>query len=162
MIVVKHKYTKQFLAPLIAESYSFSELVRKLELAPHGGTNNHLKKVATKFNIDFSHFNGRNWTKGKILINRQRSAAEILIRLPRGSNKAQAYQLRRALLAEGVLEICTECGTGPEYNRKPLRLQIHHIDGDVLNNVKDNLQFLCPNCHSQTDNYMAKNIKATR
>ena len=30
---------------------------------------------------------------------------------------------------------------------------IHHIDGDHKNNVKTNLVLLCPNCHSQTDNY---------
>lgn len=32
-------------------------------------------------------------------------------------------------------------------------LQVHHIDGDALNNKEDNLQLLCPNCHSLTENY---------
>lgn len=31
--------------------------------------------------------------------------------------------------------------------------QLHHIDGDETNNELSNLQMLCPNCHSQTDNY---------
>lgn len=30
-------------------------------------------------------------------------------------------------------------------------LEIHHIDGDHKNNKPDNLQILCPNCHSLTD-----------
>ena len=32
-------------------------------------------------------------------------------------------------------------------------MQLHHIDGNNSNNSLDNLQMLCPNCHSQTDNY---------
>ena len=31
--------------------------------------------------------------------------------------------------------------------------QLHHIDGDNTNNELSNLQILCPNCHSQTENY---------
>lgn len=27
-------------------------------------------------------------------------------------------------------------------------LHVHHIDGDATNNSEDNLQLLCPNCHS--------------
>jgi transposase-like protein len=32
-------------------------------------------------------------------------------------------------------------------------MQLHHIDGNNKNNSLDNLQMLCPNCHSQTENY---------
>lgn len=41
-------------------------------------------------------------------------------------------------------------------------LQIHHIDGDCLNNKEENLQLLCPNCHSLTDNYGSRNKNCTR
>ena len=52
-------------------------------------------------------------------------------------------------------EICNFEG----YNSKTGNtiLQIHHIDGDCTNNNKNNLQVLCPNCHTMTDNYMALN-----
>jgi hypothetical protein len=46
-----------------------------------------------------------------------------------------------------------------EWNKLPITLQAHHIDGDRTNNVLDNLSLLCPNCHSQTDNFGSKNIK---
>ena len=39
---------------------------------------------------------------------------------------------------------------------------MHHKDGDPKNNDFSNLQILCPNCHSQTDNYCAKNRKAEK
>lgn len=40
-------------------------------------------------------------------------------------------------------------------------LQVHHIDGNCLNNSEDNLQLLCPNCHSLTENYGSRNVYAT-
>ena len=42
---------------------------------------------------------------------------------------------------------------------KPIKLHLHHIDGDHTNNEFDNLQILCPNCHAQTDNYGVYNSK---
>lgn len=41
-------------------------------------------------------------------------------------------------------------------------LQIHHIDGDCMNNAEENLQLLCPNCHSLTENFGARNQNCTR
>ena len=39
---------------------------------------------------------------------------------------------------------------------------MHHKDGDHLNNNLDNIQLLCPNCHSQTHNFAGnKNLKGT-
>lgn len=58
---------------------------------------------------------------------------------------------------------CQKCGWGEEnpYTHK-IPLQIHHIDGNSLNNSEDNLQVLCPNCHSLTDNYGSRNSNAPR
>lgn len=36
-------------------------------------------------------------------------------------------------------------------------LEIHHIDGDHTNNKEDNLELLCPNCHSLTDTFKSLN-----
>ena len=46
-----------------------------------------------------------------------------------------------------------------EWFGEPITLQLHHIDGDHFNNELDNLKILCPNCHSQTDNFCGKNHK---
>lgn len=58
---------------------------------------------------------------------------------------------------------CQKCGWGEVNiftNRIPL--QIHHIDGDCTNNVEDNLQLLCPNCHSLTNNFGSRNKDSKR
>lgn len=43
-------------------------------------------------------------------------------------------------------------------------LQVHHKDGNCLNNNEDNLELLCPNCHALTENYgnLNKNSKRIR
>jgi len=41
----------------------------------------------------------------------------------------------------------------------PIPLELHHIDGNQTNVSLDNLQLLCPNCHTLTDNYRGKGVK---
>jgi hypothetical protein len=36
---------------------------------------------------------------------------------------------------------------------QPISLQLEHKDGNHNNNAKENLELLCPNCHSQTSTY---------
>ena len=58
---------------------------------------------------------------------------------------------------------CQLCGWGevnPFTNKVPL--QIHHIDGNSENNAEENLQVLCPNCHSLTENFGSRNTNAPR
>ena len=52
---------------------------------------------------------------------------------------------------------CEDCGNLGEHNGKPLALQLDHKDGNAGNDKPDNVRLLCPNCHSQTDTYTAKN-----
>lgn len=58
---------------------------------------------------------------------------------------------------------CERCGWGEINsftNKSPL--QIHHIDGNSENNAEENLQVLCPNCHSLTENFGSRNTNAPR
>lgn len=52
---------------------------------------------------------------------------------------------------------CELCGWG-EINpfTKIIPLEIHHIDSDHTNNNESNLQVLCPNCHSLTENFRSR------
>jgi 5-methylcytosine-specific restriction endonuclease McrA len=52
---------------------------------------------------------------------------------------------------------CSVCGLDDNWNKQPLTLEFDHIDGDHKNNVPANIRVLCPNCHSQTPTYKAKN-----
>lgn len=65
--------------------------------------------------------------------------------------------LKIRLLGAGLKEQrCELCGL-TEWRGRPLSLELHHVNGDGLDNRLVNLQFLCPNCHSQTDSWGGKN-----
>lgn len=75
----------------------------------------------------------------------------------KGNVKTSSNKLRQALFLSGYKENKCECCNITEWNGKPISMQLHHIDGNPLNNALENLQILCPNCHTQTDNYGSKN-----
>ena len=71
----------------------------------------------------------------------------------------QSFKLKNWLIKHGIKENkCEICGCS-EWNGKPINCQLHHKDGNKHNNALDNLQMLCPNCHSQTETFTAKNKK---
>lgn len=53
---------------------------------------------------------------------------------------------------------CEKCGLS-EWFGVPIILELHHEDGNKNNVDDNNLKLLCPNCHSQTDNWRGKNTK---
>ena len=68
-------------------------------------------------------------------------------------------KLKDRLVANGVKEYkCEICGIS-EWQNKQISLHLHHINGIHNDNRLENLQLLCPNCHSQTENYCDKNRK---
>lgn len=70
----------------------------------------------------------------------------------------KSSKLKRRCIEAGLLEDkCFECGNGPVWNKKPLVLQLDHINGVRSDNRIENLRILCPNCHTQTPTYAAKN-----
>lgn len=64
----------------------------------------------------------------------------------------------RRYLFEKYNKKCAKCGWG-ERNEftQTIPLEIHHKDGNYLNNKEDNLILLCPNCHSLTETYKSHN-----
>jgi hypothetical protein len=70
----------------------------------------------------------------------------------------QSNKLRKRLLKDGLKQNKCEICELEMWLDKPLKLELHHIDGNRHNNSIENIQLLCPNCHSYTDNYKGKNI----
>ena len=68
-------------------------------------------------------------------------------------------KLSKRLVKEGIKDYrCEICGI-VEWNGKQISLELNHIDGRNSNHSLENLQLICPNCHSQTDTYRSKKLK---
>lgn len=50
-----------------------------------------------------------------------------------------------------------ECGINGIWRNKKITLELDHINGIFDDNRIENLRFMCPNCHSQTDTFRGKN-----
>jgi Zn finger protein HypA/HybF involved in hydrogenase expression len=91
---------------------------------------------------------GNAHNKGKPAKNKL--SAEV--RLSMGSpfdHRTPAHKLRRALFEIGVEYVCKQCNMPPLWRGEPITLEVDHIDECYWNNTRENLQFLCPNCHAQ-------------
>ena len=51
---------------------------------------------------------------------------------------------------------CAICNIS-EWQEQKITLQVDHIDGNAGNNKPENLRLICPNCHSQTKTFGARN-----
>lgn len=64
------------------------------------------------------------------------------------STYIKSHILKQKLIRDGIKsEKCELCGLIMWLNKK-IPLELHHVDGNHFNNDIDNLQILCPNCHS--------------
>lgn len=142
------RYTKEELSAVVAECFSFAEVARRFGKSPVGGTCTHIKRMCERWDINTSHMTGQGHLKGKTT-NKRKPASDILVLGKQLDHRTKADLLRRALIEIGVPYICNDCGMGPMWNNKPITLEVDHIDECYWNNVATNLQFLCPNCHTQ-------------
>jgi 5-methylcytosine-specific restriction endonuclease McrA len=68
-------------------------------------------------------------------------------------------KLSKRLVENKLIEYkCNSCGIA-DYNNQAISLELNHIDGNRANHKLENLELLCPNCHSQTPTYRSKKLK---
>ena len=150
------------------ESCSYAEVLRKLGLRDCGGNYATLKRK-----IEIEEINLDAINRNRIIANKQRANSQHkdgtfkqpvpLEDVLTGNAKIlSSYHLKDRLIKEGYKEKkCERCGL-TEWLGEPIPLHLHHKDGNHDNNLMNNLEILCPNCHALTDNYTGKNIKITK
>lgn len=153
------KYTKELLEKLVKESNSITEVAKKLGRRTDGYSFTYLSNLIKSYKIDISHYKGRGWNKG-LVSKRKLSCDEILVN--DCTIRTKVLKLRRALIESGIEHKCACCGNNGIWNKVKLVLHVDHIDGNPLNNLKENLRFLCPNCHSQTETFGSKRLKKAK
>lgn len=136
-------YTIEELKEAAKISLSIGQLMDKLGVRRAGGNYGTIKKRIKDFNIDVSHFTGQSWNKGK------RSKTDDYL----------SWSTLRKMVLEKKENKCEICYL-TNWLDKPITFEIHHKDGNRENNKEENLQLLCPNCHSQIHNHKGRNRKS--
>ena len=102
-------------------------------------------------------FNAASWSKA--VKRKELRARARLIPIDQILRKAKSRcTVKRRLLEAGILSNrCDWCGL-TEWRGRPISIQIDHVNGVRNDNRLENLRMLCPNCHSQTETFAARNM----
>ncbi len=102
-----------------------------------------------------------SWTKavrrGDLTARARKIPLSELLRKPRTRRTVKKYLLEAGIL----INVCEECGLS-EWRGKPITIQVDHRNGIRDDHRFENLRMLCPNCHSQTDTFGARNLRRRR
>ncbi|MFF0585272.1 HNH endonuclease signature motif containing protein [Streptomyces sp. NPDC003781] len=151
------KWTREILEPVVAQSASVNDVLRRLGLDPVGGHHTNISRRIRAYGIDTSHFTSVVRTERQRHNQRRRTPEEILIEdTSTRARRIPGSRLKRALRELGMEERCALCGIEAVWLGEPLPLEVDHIDGNWRNNRIENLRLLCPNCHSTTDTYRGR------
>lgn len=119
----------------IEENQSKAYMCRELKCKPET-LNSYLKKM----NIEYA---GNQGLKGKKTDVKYKTAKEYI-----QNDYVSSHRLKIKLIRDGIKDDkCEICGISYWQGIK-LPLELHHKNGNHFDNNFDNLQILCPNCHS--------------
>ncbi|MGI5455212.1 HNH endonuclease [Streptomyces sp. CA-249302] len=147
------------LRELVENSTSYADVMRGLGLDVNDTNHRRIRRAASQLGLDTRHFKRRTWAKP------ERPAPEptshrVLIVLPSNAGRTNRSQLHRAPAEIGVPYACETCGNKGEWLGRPITLQIGHVNGDWRDNRRENLRYLCPNCHALTETWCHQKAKA--
>lgn len=162
MKYTRHNYkdiTKEKLENIIKPANSIVEVIKALDLPVHGSLYKKINNLIKYYNIDTSHFSGKIWNKGKNVFDDSRltkyTSDEIF---SENSPAAPSYVKKLIIQSKLLLYKCDSCKNSGEWLDKSLNLQMDHKNGNRKDHRLENLRFLCPNCHSQTETFCSKNV----
>jgi len=156
---------KSKLQSLFDESKNYSEILKFLGLCPNGGSSRKtIKKYEILWGINKDKFEENYLLFKKDHIEKLKKInKKSKIDLEKILTKNSLYSIkniRKRIIEEKIVKYeCKICKNIGKWMEKNLSLQIDHINGISNDNRIENLRFLCPNCHSQTDTWGSKNRK---
>ena len=153
---VKANIDDKTFADAVSKCLSMSALFRLLNLPDTSAKRKWAKKKIHILHLDTGHWTGQAYFKNKEKLGARKNGEQLLRELEIAKS-INTYKVKLILIREKVIEDkCQKCNLRSWLGEK-ISLHLHHVDGDRSNNKITNLQLLCPNCHSLTDNYCGKN-----
>lgn len=150
------KFTKNEIQEIINKSHSIADVCRNVGWKPVGDNYKTVHRYISEYELDVSHFTGKRTNIGNVNNKHNEKPVEYYLR---ENSYINSNTLKNKLFSSGLKKYkCEDCGCN-KWNDKQISLQLHHINGNDTDNRLENLQILCPNCHSQTDTFTARNIK---
>lgn len=152
-----YDYSKSELQELLDTSNSYADVLRKIGMSQYGNNYETLTKAINTMDLDLTKIAvNREKAKSSMFKEKVRKAPSLEDIINGNYGKYRSASLRDRLIKEGYKEHrCENCGLDTWLGEK-IPLHLHHVDGNHNNNKLENLQLLCPNCHSMTDNYAGK------
>ncbi len=153
---------KDELLQLFQTKNSVKEILEEIGFCYHVHSYKRLEKIVKDNNIQNEYDNFKNKSKSKRAKNFIENIATKKVKrgmecFTENSNTARTT-IRHIVIREELLEYkCQCCGQEPFFNGNELILQLDHINGINNDHRLENLRFLCPNCHSQTETHSGKN-----
>lgn len=143
-------YDREKVAAAIAASDSIRAVLLHLGLRAAGGNHNALKKACHEMGLELPRYKPSvvNLRKANYIPNEQ-----VFVE---NSSYSGRGGIKKRLYALGVPEQCRKCGLGTVWQGEPISLTLEHINGIWNDNRLENLEILCPNCHSQTSTYAGR------
>jgi hypothetical protein len=157
-----NKLTLEEIKDAIKNSRSSAEACRILKLPDNGGTTSRFRRLALTHNIDISHWTGQLWSKDKTCLDDFRIKNLNKDEIFSEKSKVSAGWVRKTLRKNNLIEYKCHCGISDSWNGKPINLQLDHINGNRQDHRLENLRWICPNCHSQTETFCSKNRKSLK
>ena len=144
------KWSDEQLREAVAANTNLTDVLRDLGLRVAGGNHKNVKYWIDFYELDTSHFSNEKQIS-LLHLNRVKLKQEDVLC---ASSLASRNTVKR--WARKLLPYRCECGNDGWHNGKPLVLQIDHINGVSDDHRLENLRWMCPNCHSQTDTFAGK------